>query len=323
MKKAAYLFLLLVVISVSFWVGRHYTRTQAGGSASAATGAHRVLYYVDPMHPAYKSDKPGIAPDCGMKLVPVYADDPGEASGSTGHASTPGGVNISLDQQQLIGVRVAPVEKTSGVFKVRVLGRVTADETRVYRLNAATDGWIQTVFDNSTGSLVKKEQRLATFAALDFLVSQQTYIQAVIQSPERRPETKFDAANPSDWTIQSIRLAADRLRNLGMSETQIRELAATRKISDNIDIVSPVTGFILVRNVSAGQRFEKGAELYRIADLSRIWIVADLYENESQYFRPGRGSQRHLDQPGKEFSGPGQQRFAAVRSRHAHHEASP
>jgi Cu(I)/Ag(I) efflux system membrane fusion protein len=102
MRKAPYALLLLIVIVLSFLASRHYTHGNTGESA----GARRILYYVDPMHPAYKSDRPGIAPDCGMQLEPVYAD------GADDPASLPAGsVHISLEQQQLIGVRVAEVAR--------------------------------------------------------------------------------------------------------------------------------------------------------------------------------------------------------------------
>ena len=81
----------------------------------AAAGGRRILYYVDPMHPAYRSDGPGVAPDCGMQLEPVYADDPAGTHGKSAQASAPNTVRISSDRQQLIGVRIDEVKKTSSV----------------------------------------------------------------------------------------------------------------------------------------------------------------------------------------------------------------
>jgi Cu(I)/Ag(I) efflux system membrane fusion protein len=99
------------------------------------------------MHPSYKSDKPGIAPDCGMKLEPVYADGgttPGMADDPVN--LPPGTVMINTDRQQLIGVKVGAVEKKSVSQTIRITGRVSVDETREYRTNATNDGWIQDVF---------------------------------------------------------------------------------------------------------------------------------------------------------------------------------
>ena len=129
------------------WSG-HSWRAPGTPSATAlrttASGARKILYYVDPMHPAYKSDKPGIAPDCGMELVPVYED--GSMGGAGGAAGMPPGtVNVSPEKQQLIGVKVATVEKAPGTHTLRVLGRVVPDETRLYRINSATDGWVKKI----------------------------------------------------------------------------------------------------------------------------------------------------------------------------------
>jgi len=85
----------------------------------------------------------------------------------------------------------------------------------------------------------------------------------------------------------SIKTYVDALESLGMSEQQIKELASTRKVTDNVYILAPATGFIIARNVSPGQRFEKGTEWYRIADLTRVWVLADLFRNEADYVKPG------------------------------------
>src|ERR1700694_3297927 len=124
MRNALCGILVLSGIVVGLVLGQHHT------GVLASSTARRVLYYVDPMHPAYKSDKPGIAPDCGMQLEPVYADD--VASTSPARA---GAIHIDADKQQLIGIHVVPVETTSGAREMRLTGRVAADETRVYRVN--------------------------------------------------------------------------------------------------------------------------------------------------------------------------------------------
>ncbi len=271
MRKAAY-FAVPLLMLLCFWAGQHFSHKAAPESANP----HRILYYVDPMHPAYKSDKPGIAPDCGMQLEPVYADAASATSNST--ANAPGTISISPEQQQLIGLRVETVTESAGPHHVRVLGRVTADESRLYRLNAATDGYIQTVMDHPTGSMVDKETLLASFGATEIMTAQQTYVSTILS----RVETSGDTSrNP-------VRIVyASRLRALGMSDIQLKELGDTMKVSDSIQMYSPVKGFILARNFTPGQRFEKGAELYRIADLTKVWIVADVYESEAQNFKPG------------------------------------
>ena len=126
----------------------------AGQSSTPGGQARKVLYWVDPMHPAYKSDKPGKAPDCGMDLVPVY-EDGGEA------ASLPAGVvKISAEKQQLIGVTYGTVSYQRISKTLRAVGRVTYDETKVAHVHSRTEGWIEDVFVDFTGKEVKKGQPL-------------------------------------------------------------------------------------------------------------------------------------------------------------------
>ena len=280
-SHSAVLLLVIILIVLSFLAGRH-TSINKG---IERTSQRRVLYYVDPMHPAYKSDKPGIAPDCGMQLEPVYADGEGAAADRVADLSSmqPGSVSINAEQQQLIGLRVASVETSSGTRNVRLLGRVVVDEERAYRLTAGTDGYIENTFPNPVGARVKKDERLATFRAPEFLVAEQSYLTAVLQSPM----TKVERLNEVDWRSQTAKLAYGRLRAMGMSSVQLKHILETNQIEDSIDIVSPVDGFVVTRSVSPGQRFEKGGEFYRVADFSHVVILADVFENEARSLRPG------------------------------------
>jgi Cu(I)/Ag(I) efflux system membrane fusion protein len=289
MKKALYLFVLLIAVVVAFRVGSQSGRRRAVPPAAAQ--AHKVLYYVDPMHPAYRSDKPGIAPDCGMQLVPVYADGQLKPAGFAPVLSSlpPGSVRIDPARQQLFGVRVATVEEGSGSYNIRLLGRVTPDEGRIYKLNAGIEGYIQEVSSTTTGSFVSKDQVLATFAAPNASMTLQTYI-LNLGAEDRFKKSAADGSveGQSMGSVNAnLQLRTQQLQNLGMSALQMEEIRRTRQLPDTIKIVSPVDGFVLARNVSPGQKFERETEWYRIADLRRVWILADVFENEAQYLRPG------------------------------------
>jgi RND family efflux transporter MFP subunit len=200
----------------------------------------------------------------------------------------PGTVRITPEKQQVIGVRTGVVEKAAVEHFIRTVGRVAPDEKRVYRLVAGTDGWIRETYDNDTGTLVKKDERLASFYSPLFRAAQLSYISLLSSSPEDRFRAGGrQALAPSQLASVSLQTYIDALESLGMSEQQMKELASTKQITDKIFIVAPATGFIIARNVSPGQQFEKGAEWYRIADLSRVWILADLFRNETEYVRPG------------------------------------
>jgi len=305
--------ILLLIAAASFLAGSWAT---FHGSRPAPAPERKILHYVDPMNPALKSDKPGIAP-CGMPLEPVYAD-PGDSAAKDLLASMPPGtIRISPEKQQAIGVRVIKVEKARWNHTLRVLGRVAADETRVYRINAATEGWIQDALPVTTGSLVKKDELLATlsFFSLEYRTLIQNYFnlfnlggaefvgepnQPLSDQQKRAEELRTQYSAPQ---LKQMRSAARRagelggtaqinyyrkyLLNYGIGEYQLKEMERTQTFPDAVEIRSPVSGFVLARNVSPGLRLEKNAELFRIADLSEVWILADLFENEASYFKPG------------------------------------
>lgn len=274
-------------IVAAYGLGRHNSNSQSANSA----GRH-VLYYVDPMHPSYKSDTPGIAPDCGMQLEPVYAENIKNelTTESTGQLPA-GAVSIDGPTQRLLGIRIATVERSSATKVVRVLGRVVPEDTRVYRINSGVDGFIRETFQDSVGRQVKKDQKLATYYSPDFLSVASGFLAATERVPgavgtDGARTVPFPGALAKQG-VSSLQGYTDRLRNLGMSDVQIRRMADSRQLPENIDVVAPADGFILARSISPGQHFEHGMEFYRIADLSRVWVVAEVYEQETSYLQPG------------------------------------
>ncbi len=303
MKTHYRIILLVLVAAGSFLAGSWVTHY---GSNHKATVERKIIHYVDPMNRSLKYDKPGIAP-CGMPLEPVYADQSTSAAEGTDPRTSmpPGTVRISVEKQQLIGVKVMTVEKAPWSHNLRVLGRVAPDETRVYRINAAVNGWIDAALPVTTGSLVKKNQLLATFYSLEYRSILQSYFNIIgsskSNSPTNKPEeptTRYSAAQLKQMrdTIRNLGQSTENsqneyykknLFNYGMSEYQLEEMERTRKIPDVLEIRAPIPGFILSRNISPGLRFDRGVEFFRIADLSRIWIIADVFENEASFFKPG------------------------------------
>ncbi len=217
-------------------------------------------------------------------------------------SSLPSGtVRVTPDKQQMVGVRTGVVEKASVEHFIRTVGRVAPDEKRVYRLVAGTDGWIRETYNNDTGTLVKKDERLASFYSPLFRAAQLAYLSILGSGEDRFQAGGRQALAPSQQASVSLQTYIDALESLGMSEQQMKELASTRQITDKVYIVAPATGFIIARNVSPGQRFEKGTEWYRLADLSSVWILADLYGMEARHFRPGMNVKVSLPDQGKSF----------------------
>jgi len=299
MKRVSSGALVLLLMAGSYFLGKH--RTTHNGPA-VKNDSRTVLYWVDPMHPDYKSDHPGVAPDCGMALEPVYAESV-VATGNSAAPMMPGMVGIDAEKQQLFGIRVSAVERSSGTDNVRVLGRVLPEDTRVYRLNAGMEGFIRGTSNDSPGEFVKKNQKLATYYGGDILAVASGFLAATAGVPGANGKdgsrtVPFPGA-VSKQGQSSVQGYTDRLRNLGMSDAQIQEMAETRLLPESIDIVSPVDGFVLARGISPGQHFEHSTEFYRIADLSRVWIVADILGNEAQHFRPGTHARVVLRGEGK------------------------
>jgi len=138
------------------------------------------------------------------------------------------------------------------------------------------DGWVKKAYDGSIGSQVKKGEKLASFWSPEFTTAINSYLVATDRSGVQVKQASTGIDN-----------ASLRLRNLGMSEDQIMRVGESRKIPDDVDIVSPADGFIISRNLMAGSRFEMGTEFYRIADLSKVWILADFTESDAHNFKPG------------------------------------
>jgi RND family efflux transporter MFP subunit len=283
MNKWAHSTLAVALAAGFFLAGTWYNQraTVKGGVPEA----RRVLYYQDPMHPSYKSDKPGIAPDCGMQLVPVYAGKESSGTGEPHAPSARGALRIDEQTQRTIGIRTEDVTRAPRHHTFRVLGRVAPDETRIYRVAAAVDGWVRKAGPIVTGSIVQKDEVLATFYNRDFLTAQQTYLYALNTMDRFKDNESEDQLK---LTRAQMRASEENLEFLGMGETQFRQVARTREIARDIEFRSPVTGLVVARNAFSGLRFDRGTELFRIADLSHVWVLADVFENDARLLRAVR-----------------------------------
>jgi RND family efflux transporter MFP subunit len=288
MKKVLTTVVIALLLILSYAAGRRHTARLA----STSLGARHVLYWVDPMHPSYKSDHPGIAPDCGMALEPVYAENSSNAQplARTAHLP-PGGVVVNGATQGLLGIRLATVQSSGAARVIHLLGHVVPEDTRVYRLNSGMEGFIRETYNDSVGVQVKKDQKLATYYGPDALAVESGFLAATERVPgangkDGNRTVPFPGA-VSKQGVSSLQGYTDRLRHLGMSDVQIAKMGEAGRIPESIDVVAPVNGFILARNVTPGQHFDRYTEFYRIADLSRVWIVADVFDSDVQGFRPG------------------------------------
>lgn len=292
-SKRLYLLVIVVVLVTGLGFAAFHPKPKP-------VQTRRVLYWVDPMHPSYKSDKPGTAPDCGMALEPVYAEEAGRSL-LPSDDSMPGTVQIDQAAQQLYGIRTAKVERNSGQGAIRVFGRIAADQTLVYRVNLGTDGFVKETYGDAVGNHVTKDQHLALIYSPEFLAVAGGYLSANERTPGGYTPPKDNVASSTTQGPTSAQARADRLRNLGMSDAQIEEISENRKIPENVYVVSPTDGFILSRSISPGVRFERYSDMYTIADLSRVWVLAEVFGKDAEAFRPGAKARVTLPDTGETF----------------------
>jgi membrane fusion protein, copper/silver efflux system len=282
----------LTAVAVSLTAGSFAGGTWwAHRSGAAHASAHAATVYTCPMHPAYRSEHPGNCPICGMPLEAVRAG--GEAGGDPAAlALRHGAVQVSAERQQAIGVRLGTVERLAGTRLLRTTGRVAPDENRTYPIVAAVSGWVRNVESVTTGDPVKRDQLLASFVApeVEFRNAQQSYytgLEAFYRLAVTQPQPQPQSQSHASVRGEAIDRMADELRTMGVSNSQLREMANRREPVPDIRVESPVDGVVLKRSVSPGLRFDRGFEFYRIADLNRVWILADVYRHQLPFIRRG------------------------------------
>ena len=252
--------------------------THAGHAVSS--GERKVLFWFDLMHPAYKSDKRGVAPDCGMQLVPKYADEETNLA-----KMPPGTVMMTLDKQQLIGVRTGrvawqPLERT-----IRTTGQLTADETKIAHVHVKVNGWIDKVYVDYVGKLVQKGEPLFTLYSPDLVATQQEYLIAKRGQVTLGNSPFKDVSAGSNSLLEASR---DRLKLWDISDEQLRKLDETGEVVKNLTFYSPITGFVTDRKAFPQSAVTPDTELYTVSDLSTIWANADVYEYEVPFVRVGQ-----------------------------------
>jgi len=299
-------FRLAIFIAAGFIAASLAVSHYFASSETQAKSTRRVLYYMDPMHPSYRSDKPGIAPDCGMKLVAVYDGDANAAAAPL--PAQP--VAIDGHAQQIAGIQVAVVHKGGTARTAHVVGRVAPEDVRTYSINSGVDGFIRETYNDSVGNFVKKDQKIASYYSPDFLSAASGFLAATERVPGTvgtgRDGAKFSpnfGGTIAKEGMRSINGYTDHLRNLGMSDAQIQHIAESRELPDSIEVLSPADGFILSRNITAGMHFDHVMEFYKIADLSKVWVEAEVNEADAQSLRPGSMAQVTVQGSGRKFSG--------------------
>ncbi len=264
----------------------------AGAPSSEDDG--EVLYWRAPMDPTFTSDRPGVSP-MGMDLVPVYADGAG--------SPPPGTVRIDPGFVQSIGVRNEPVTRRSIAQTIRTVGTLAHNDRQIAWVNTKYDGWIENVAVNYLGETVEKGQVLFDIYSPQLVTTQMEYLQAVDYAARLATSEYAAIAGRARSLVASTRA---RLGYWDISDEQIATLERERTPRRTLSVLSPVTGVVVEKMDQAldGMYVEAGMNLYKMADLTTIWVDVEVFEHQVEAMRVGQRAQVELPYlPGRPYTG--------------------
>jgi Cu(I)/Ag(I) efflux system membrane fusion protein len=266
-----------------------------GGAGSSAPGERKVKFYRSPMDPRQTSPTPR-KDDMGMDFLPVYEDE-----ADAGESSVEGLATVDIDpaRQQLIGLKTAEVArgKVSGTW--RTVGRVAVDERRVRHVNIKVPVYVERVFVDFVGKPVRRGAPLFSGYSPELLAAQEEYRIAL--------STQKSLAASSEVPVDSSGLVAAARRKLELWDvpaSAIKKLEAGGKATRALTFHSPIAGVVTKKDVVDGMKLDEGAMPYEIVDLSRVWVLADIYETDLHRVRVGMPAKLTLKAyPNRTFEG--------------------
>jgi len=290
----------LVVVLVGRRTDADRSRARGPSASPVSTPEKKVLYWIDPMHPAYKSDKPGTAPDCGMDLVPVYEEGPAAAPQGKPVAGY-SAISVPPERARAIGIALGKAELRDLTKTIRAVGRVAFDETLLHQVHAKFEGYVEDLYADYTGKPVRKGQPLLSIYSPELLATQQEYLLAFRARRQFRGSPNADLSRGGTDLYESAR---QRLLLWDISPTELDRLEKTGRPRKALTLHSPVSGLVMVKNVVDGARVMPADTLFEIAGLHRVWVLADVYESEAPFVAVGQNARMSLSYlPGRSWTG--------------------
>jgi Cu(I)/Ag(I) efflux system membrane fusion protein len=291
------LLVLVGIPGIAWWVV-----TRPRDHVAAGAGAVR---YQCPMHPTMTSDRPGDCPICGMRLVPIepHEHPVSPPPADAGAAAVPPGATVVVppDRRSVLGVKTTTVARSPFVKEIRAVGRVTRDETRLRTVHTKVSGFVEKLFADAAGKVVREGEPLLEIYSPELLASQQEYLVALRSRERARTSAVPSVARSGDELVESARR---RLELYDLTDAQIHDLETTGIPRRRITVYAPGSGTIVERSVTVGQEVEPGTALLTLADLSRVWVVGSVYEHDLPFVRVGQAARIVLPYaPGGEIRG--------------------
>jgi Cu(I)/Ag(I) efflux system membrane fusion protein len=269
----------LVAIAI---LGVLAVRHHEAPSAKQTATQEAPRYWYDPMHPSKHFDKPGKSPFMDMQLVPKYADRATRGSGAPVSS-----IEIDPRVVQTLGIRLATVEEGSFARVVDTVGLMAVDEHRIEDIQVREPGWVERLDVRAVGDSVRRGQLLAGVYSPDLLATQQELL---------------IARSSNDPTL--IEAARRRLGLFGLSDAQVARIEKTGQVERRIDYYAPFDGYVMELGARQGAAVEPGATLFQLANLSSVWMIAEVPEAQAAWVKAGNPAEAQVPAlPGERFEG--------------------
>ncbi|OGR30393.1 MAG: efflux transporter periplasmic adaptor subunit [Desulfuromonadales bacterium GWD2_54_10] len=298
--------LAILVISVSVagsWLYKNGWFKDDGGGHSKLE--HKVQLWTCSMHPFIIKDKPGTCPICGMELIKKLDSAPAAGAAQTPEqkqqAEMLGHVSMSANQRIMANVATVEARQQTLNKEINAVGIVQFDQSRQAKVTAWIAGRIDKLHVNTVGAFVAKDKPVAEVYSPDLLATQQEYLLAVKSREQLKSSPIPSISQNGDGLVASAR---QRLMLFGVKESQIAELEKAGKPTIKLPIYTPLSGIVIEKMVQQGQYVNVGDPLFNIADLSRVWVEIEIYENEFPNIRIDQAVEiLSQSYPGRPFSG--------------------
>jgi RND family efflux transporter MFP subunit len=283
MKTKLILPFMALAIAGGFWFGKN----SSFATSTAATAAPAKTLYTCGMHPQVILDHPGNCPICGMKLTPI------RNGGAATNAADSEVITVDAATQQNMNLRTAEIERGPLRKNIRTVGTIEYNETATAEVTTRFKGWVEKVNVDATGQLVHRGDALFEVHVPELYDAQVEFLRTVTNRFK-----KFQSG------VAEREAAIRTLKNFNVSDAQIAEIENNRKVLRTLTVSAPISGFVVEKNVVPGQMVDAGIQLYRIADLGIVWVMAQVYEQDLALVQLGQEALvKVASLPGREFRG--------------------